>query len=268
MTDAPPPEMDTITSTDGTTIAVERTGSGPPMVLVHGTTLDRASWNLVRPRFEDQFAVYAMDRRGCGESGDADTYELEREFEDVLAVIESIDSPVTLVGHSFGALCAIEAALRTETLRELVLYEPPIDQGLGTESVLAEMKTLLDDGANEQALELFLREFAGATSADIDEARSEPDWQERVDAAHTAYREPHEIEQHEFDTARYSDISTPTLLVSGTESPPHLQAKIDELADILPNSRVAILEGEGHGGIGTAPDRFVDEVLAFTRRSD
>lgn len=168
MTAAPPPEMDTITSTDGTPIAFERTGRGPPMVLVHGTTLDHTSWDLVRPGFEDHFTVYAMDRRGCGESGDADEYELDREFEDVTAVIESIDSPVTLVGHSFGALCALEAALRTDTLRNLVLYEPPLEQAPGAEAVLAEMKTLLDDGETEQALVLFLREFAGDTPAEID----------------------------------------------------------------------------------------------------
>lgn len=89
-----------------------------------------------------------------------------------------------------------------------------------------------------------------------------------MDAAHTAYREPHRIEQTEFDPVRYAAISTPTLLVSGSESPPHFRETIDALADALPNSRVAILEGEAHGGIGTAPDRFVHEVLAFCRESN
>lgn len=238
------------------------------MVLVHGTTLDHASWDLVRPGFEEHFTVYAMDRRGRGESGDADEYELDREFEDVTAVIESIDSPVTLVGHSFGALCALEAALRTDNLRKLVLYEPPLDQGAGTDAALAEMKTLLADGANEQALVLFLREFPGDTPEDIDRQRSEPYWKKRVDAADTAYREPHRIEQTEFDLARYAAITTPTLLVSGSESPQHLRETIDALADALPNSQVAILEGEAHGAIETAPDRFVDEVLAFIRESN
>lgn len=139
-------EMKTVTSADGTTIAYERTGSGPPLVLLHGgATTDHMTWNLtgVGPALSEQHTVYAIDGRGRGESGDADEYTLEREFEDVVAVVESIDEPVTLLGHSSGALMSLEAALRTGNLRKLILYEPPVQVGsheLVSEELLAEIR--------------------------------------------------------------------------------------------------------------------------------
>jgi len=93
--------------------AFKKTGGGPPLVLVHGTTADHTRWNPVLPELEKHFTVYAMDRRGRGKSGDNDHYTLEREFEDVVAVVEAAGSDVNLLGHSFGALCAMDAAMST-----------------------------------------------------------------------------------------------------------------------------------------------------------
>lgn len=95
----------TVVSAGGTEIAYERTGSGPPLVLVHGTSADHVSWDGIRSVLEEDRTVYAIDRRGRGESGDGAEYDLEREFEDVTAVVESVGEPVALFGHSFGALC-------------------------------------------------------------------------------------------------------------------------------------------------------------------
>jgi alpha-beta hydrolase superfamily lysophospholipase len=98
--------MKTVTSADGTLIAYEQGGKGPPLVLVHGTTANRTRWASVRARFEAHFTVTAMDRRGCGDSGDNPDYAIEREFEDVVAVVNALGAPVLLFGHSYGALCA------------------------------------------------------------------------------------------------------------------------------------------------------------------
>src|SRR5260370_1441359 len=115
-------ETKTVISTDGTTIAYRRSGVGPPLVIVHGTTGDPTSWPSL-PALEQCFTVYIVIRRGRGASGDAPTYAIEREFEDVAAVVDAIGEPVNLLGHSFGALCALEGAMQTTQVRKLVLYE-------------------------------------------------------------------------------------------------------------------------------------------------
>ncbi|ELZ23838.1 alpha/beta hydrolase fold protein [Haloterrigena salina JCM 13891] len=262
--------METVPSADGTEIAFERTGSGPPLVLVHGGVCDHRFWELsdVRTTFADHFTVYAIDCRGVGESGDADEYNLEREFEDVAAVVETIDEPVTLLGHSSGALLSLEAALRTDTLHKLILYEPPIafdDQDLYSDEVLAEMKRLLDDGENEQVLVLFLREIAQSTPEEIDAQRSAPDWRDLVDAAHVWPRSLSAVGEYEFDSARFADMTTPTLLLSGSESPQFLKDATAPVNDALPNSRIVTFDGHAHEAMLTGPDRFIEEILAFIR---
>jgi len=98
-------------------------------VLVHGGTADHTRWLSILPALEERFTVYAVDRRGRGLSGDAPEYAIEREFEDVAAVVDAIDGPVDVLGHSYGALCALEAALLTDKIRRLALYEPPVPTG-------------------------------------------------------------------------------------------------------------------------------------------
>src|SRR5918997_4994782 len=119
--------QETVTSADGTPIACWRSGGGPPLVLVHGTAADHGRWSPVLPAFEERFAVCAVDRRGRGGSGDAEGYAIEREFEDVAAVVDSLEEPVNLVGHSYGALCVLEAALLARNVHKLVLYDPGIE---------------------------------------------------------------------------------------------------------------------------------------------
>jgi len=95
-------------------------------VLVHGTGGSYKRWSPILPALEKQFTVYAVDRRGRGESTDSAPYAIECEFEDVAAVVDSFGEPVNLLGHSFGAVCSLEASLRTSNLRKLILYEPPL----------------------------------------------------------------------------------------------------------------------------------------------
>ncbi|WP_255197944.1 alpha/beta fold hydrolase [Halorarius litoreus] len=259
--------MDTVTSSDGTPIAYERTGSGPPLVLVHGTTADHTRWEPVLRPLEERFTVYAMDRRGRGESGDTTEYDLKQEFDDVAAVVDSINEPVVLLGHSYGALCSLDAALRTDNLRALILYEPPIpvgDHEIYDENELAKIKLLLDDSEDEQALIVFLREIADIPSAQIELLRSAPNWEARVDAAHTAYRETVGPATYDFDPAQYEQMQTPTLLLTGGESPQWFTDAIEMLDAALPDSRVVVLEDQEHVAMNTAPDLFLDAVLTFT----
>jgi pimeloyl-ACP methyl ester carboxylesterase len=155
-------------------------------VLVHGATLDHRVWEIgdVRSTLAEDATVYAIDRRGRGESGDAEEYEPEREFEDIAAVVESIDEPVTLIGHSAGGFYTLEAALRTDNLSGLVLYEPamPVNgYNIGSEAVRAEMVSLLEAGEIEQAYILFFEEIAKWTPEEVDAVRSAPTWKEYVE---------------------------------------------------------------------------------------
>ncbi|WP_129115975.1 alpha/beta fold hydrolase [Halegenticoccus tardaugens] len=262
--------LGTVTSADGTKIAFDRAGSGPPLVLVHGTTADRTRWESIRPAFEEHATVYAIDRRGRGESGDAAEYALEREAEDVAAVVDSIDESVVLLSHSYGALCSLEAALRTNNLRNLILYEPPLpvsDHDPDTEDVLDEMTALVDQGKNEQALIRFFREVVGSSPTELDAYRSAQDWPARVDAVHTVIREEQARKGYEFDAAQFAGLTLPTLLLSGNESAPFLTDAAAVLNDALPNSQTAIFAGHGHAAMNTAPELFIDEVLAFIHES-
>jgi pimeloyl-ACP methyl ester carboxylesterase len=117
-------------SADGTVIGYESVGSGPPLLLVHGSTGTRARWSTVREPLAQRYTVHAMDRRGRGLStAEAGPYSLRREAEDVAAVAEAIGSnagDVFVVGHSYGALASLEAALITPAFRRILLYEPPV----------------------------------------------------------------------------------------------------------------------------------------------
>ena len=262
--------MENVTSVDGTPIAFERTGSGPPLVVVHGMAGNHTRWELfdVRSRLAEHTTVYAMDRRGHGESGDAEEYALEREFEDVAAVADAIDEPVNLLGHSHGGLCVMEAALRTDNLRSLIVYEPagPWEEGhLYSEEIYGELEALVDAGENERALMLFLREVVELPRLQIDELQAAPNWSARVDEAPTLPREYRAPTSYEFEPERFADMTTPTLLLVGSESPEWAKDATKELNNALPNSRISVLKGQGHLAMNTAPGLFIDEVLEFVQ---
>ena len=112
--------MNKIKSIDGTLIAVDKSGSGPALLLVHGGGgSDHRRWDIagLRSKLAEHFTIYRYDRRGRGKSGDAVEYKLEREFEDVAAIVETINESVILLGHSHGALIALEAALKISNCR-------------------------------------------------------------------------------------------------------------------------------------------------------
>ena len=257
--------METITSTDGTMIAYQRTGTGPPLVLVHGTTADHTRWAPVLPALEQHFTVYAVDRRGRGGSGDAEPYAIEREFEDIVAVVNSIEEPVFLLGHSYGALCSLEAARRTTHLRKLVLYEPPIPTGIEIypTAVVTRIQALLDAGDREGAVTTFLQDVARVPPHEMEILRSAPSWPARVAAAHTILREMRESNEYAFEPARFSAVTIPTLLLLGGDSPTFLKAAIEEVHAALPDSQVVVMPGQQHTAMNTAPELFTREVLQF-----
>ena len=264
--------MEKITSPDGTSIAYYRSGAGAPLILVPGSgAANPVAWTGVIPALEEHFSVYAVDRRGHGESGDSPTYAIEREFEDIAAVVDSMGEPAYLLGHSFGALCALEAALLTRNIRKLILYEPAIPLPgllLYPEGVIERLEALLEAGDREGVLTTLYREVVGMSPDEVEQMRSSPAWPVRLATAHTLPRESRAEERYTFDAQRFKDLHTPTLLLQGGDSPQFLKQATETIDAALPNSRIAVMPGQQHIAMYTAPELFVTELLRFLLEPD
>lgn len=255
-----------VRSADGTSIAVWVAGEGPPLVLVHGSLCDHTRFDPLVAELGDGVTTFAMDRRGFGASGDAPRYAIEREFEDVAAVVDSLGEPVNLLGHSGGALYALEAALLTRNVRKLVLYEPPIEvtgEGIIPPGVVDRLEAMLEAGDREGVVATMLREVAGVPPEGVEYMRSLPVWEARVAAAHTIPRELRTGETYRFDPERFRNLAIPTLLLLGGDSPAIFEEASKAVSEALPNSRIVVMPGQGHVAIDTAPDLFTTEVLQF-----
>jgi pimeloyl-ACP methyl ester carboxylesterase len=210
-----------------------------------------------------------MDRRGRGESGGGSAYDIEREFEDVVAVIDSIGGTVGLLGHSYGAICALEGALRSSRVRGLILYEGGFPVPEGTElypsEALDSVRSSLKAGDRERALTTFYRDIALLSPEEIEMLRSLPVWPARVDLAPTI---PHEMRAYEsyvsnFDPAKLGNLKTPTLLLLGGDSPALERAAAEALDAALPDSQIVVMPHQAHLAHRTAPGVFVREVVQF-----
>lgn len=256
-----------VLSNDGVRIGFETRGAGPPLVLVHGTGTDRSRWAPVVPTLATRFTLHLVDRRGRGISGDAPDYSFEREFADVAAVAEAA-GPTYVLGHSHGALCALEAALLTGAITRLVLYEPSF-RVAGNAGVPEEERRrialLVARGLREEALEAFLRQ-AGVPEASIVTMRSDPTWSNRVESAHTFIRE-HTDAQYVFEPSRFRSLSIPTLLIAGSESPAVLREATQAVREALSNSRIETLTGQGHDAVTSAPADFARAVMTLLSES-
>ena len=252
---------DHVDSADGTRIAYRTSGAGPPLVFVHGSATSGVDWLFARRLLQDRFTVVTMDRRGRGESGDGPEYAIEREAEDVLAVLGAVGADM-LVGHSYGAMCSIRAAERTNRLRRLVLYEPPIavaaDSGDRIAAVLAER-------GPEAAIEGFLR-GAGAPQAQLEQIKSSTAWPVLQAAAPAL---PRELRTAAGWTNPPHPIETPTLFVLGadTRTRAYLDG-LDELLAAFTDLRRASVGGPEHVAHVFAAEEFSALVAGFCSEPD
>lgn len=253
------------TSNDGTIISFRRSGTGLPLLLVHGTTADHSRWSPILPQVEQYFTVYTMDRRGRGGSTDAPDYTLVREAEDVAAVVEAIGEPSFVLGHSYGAVCSLEATQLTDKVRRLILYEPPIPTGLPQYSpgIPDQIQALVDGGDLEAGCELFFREVVRMPEQELEAYRQLPVWKVRVQLTPTIPREMTIDRTYSFNAEKFANFQVPTLLLLGGDSPPLFKQAIELVDSILPNSQVVILPDQQHIAMDTNPELFVREVLQF-----
>ncbi|HEX8083577.1 MAG TPA: alpha/beta hydrolase [Solirubrobacteraceae bacterium] len=254
-----------IVSADGTKLGVERAGDGPPLLAVHGGIGDRSRWDLLKEHVADRFTLHLLDRRGRGASRDEATgpYALDREVEDVLAVIEAIGAPVRYLGHSYGALLGLEALTRTDAIERALLYEPPFDTP-GNVMIAGDVLDRIDEriaaGDRDAALEVFYREVLGADPAPFKEL---PMWPVRIAIAHTIVREGRIGLEYVLDPARFEHVDTPTRILLGTESPAPFRAAAVAAAAAIASSEIVALDGQGHTMIDADPRGFVRQVVDF-----
>jgi pimeloyl-ACP methyl ester carboxylesterase len=249
-------------TSDGVRIACEVSGEGPPLVLVHGAGSARWSFDAVRPHLEARFTVIALDRRGRGESTDSREYSLEREYEDVAAVVRDAGDGALLVGHSYGGLVAAGAA-RLARVPRLALYEPAMGGVLATREAIDRWDRLIADGDRDTVIREFYRDIAGYDEAAIDELARSPIWDARRRIVPTVPRELRAELEHHFDGAALAALGTPTLLLVGTESPDWAVRSVAAYAEALQESETHPLEGQGHSANMTAPDLLASELERF-----
>lgn len=259
--------MEQVASRDGTPIAVWRSGAGRPLLLVHGATADHSTtWRLVQPHLEQRFTIYAMDRRGRGGSGDSGEYDLQREAEDIAAVIESINAPADVLGHSYGALCSLEAALLTPKIRRLVLYEgvPLEGENSYPPGIVDRLEALLAGNDAEGALVAMYRDIVRMPPAEIEIMKSNAEaWAVRLRNIRTMPREARSEQNYSFAGERFASVKARTLLLVGADSPLREMENAKAVAAGLPDASIAVLPHQQHVAMHTAPELFTRVVEQF-----
>jgi pimeloyl-ACP methyl ester carboxylesterase len=246
----------------GVKIACEVSGSGPPLVAVHGAGSARWSFSPLRPHLEKHFTFIAIDRRGRGDSTDGSEYSLAGECDDVAAVVRDAGDGAMLFGHSYGGLIAAGAALRLE-LPRLALYEPAMGGGLSTEDTIDRWEGLIEAGERDTVTREFLRDVAGNSQADIERLEGTPLWELRRGIVHTLPRELRAELAHRIEDWALAEIDAPALLLVGSESPAWAVESVDTHERTLPRAEKRVLEGEGHGANLTAPELLGGELIRF-----
>ena len=212
-----------VDSADGTPIAVWVDGTGPALVMVHGSIADHTTFEPFVAVLRHHFTTYCMDRRGFGASGDTADYSIERDFDDVAAVVDAVAArtggPVALWGHSYGANCAMGAATLTANVHHLVLYEPSLGLPYPPGSIEA-IESALARGDRDAAIVAVLVDILEMTDDEIDAFRSSPLWPIRLAAAPTIPRECHAEEDWVYQPGQFERIMAPTLMLAGSDSVP------------------------------------------------
>jgi pimeloyl-ACP methyl ester carboxylesterase len=252
-----------LTSPVGATVSYDQYGSGPPLVLVHGAFSDhKTNWEFVKPLFEKQFTVYAIARRGRGETDATVGHSLEDESMDVVALIQSIGEPVFLLGHSYGAHAALAAAANVpDRVRKLVLYEAAWPRVVDQEA-LGRLEELAQAGDWEGFAVTFFRDRLSVPVEELDELRATALWPPIIADAEASLGDLRALSRYDFQAERFRELRVSVLLQIGTESPRDLYVT-DALAAVLPHVRIEELPGQAHEGMTTAPEMYAEAVSRF-----
>ncbi len=254
-----------VKSADGTTIFFERRGAGAPVILVGGAFNDRTTVAGLAEVLAGDFTTIAYDRRGRGDSGDAAEYAIEREIEDIAALIAEAGGSASVFGHSSGAVLALEAAAAGLPIDKLVAYEPPYatpEESRG--DVLGQVRAQLAEGDRDGAVKTFLM-VAGTPEEMVEGMKQAPVWGWFTGLAHTL---PYDLTICGPGAHPRSDhlarIAVPTLVIGGGASPEGLQAGARVAAEAVPGARHETLEGQDHGVLQN-PEALKDLLTGFLK---
>lgn len=252
-----------IISPNGTTVSYHQDGSGPPLVLVHGSFSDHeTNWTFVKPMLREQFTVHAIARRNRGETAATEGHTLEDEARDVVAVLEAIGEPVFLLGHSYGAHCSLAAAaLSPARIRKLVLYEAPWPH-IVSQAVLARLEELAAASAWDHFAVTFFHECLDVPMEALKELRDTEHWPPIIADARASLGDIRALGRYEFQPERFTRLTCPVLLQIGSDSPRRLYVT-DALTAALPGAAVETLPGQAHEGMTTAPKLYAEAVIRF-----
>jgi pimeloyl-ACP methyl ester carboxylesterase len=246
---------DTVRSSDGTAIAFDRSGDGPVVILVAGAMSTRSDAVELASLLAGSLTVIAYDRRGRGDSGDTLPYAVEREIEDIEALIVAVGGSASLFGHSSGAVLALRAAATGLDIPRLAMYEPPfiVDDSHAPqpEDYVEHLDELLAAGRRGDAVAYFMTDSVGMPAEAVAEMRKNPWWagMEAVGPtlpydgrimADTMRGDPAPLRQ-------WASVAAPALVMDGGASYPFMHAAADAIAAVLPNSERQTLAGQDHG---------------------
>jgi pimeloyl-ACP methyl ester carboxylesterase len=253
-------------SADGIPIAVWVEGTGSALVMVHGSIADHTTFEPFVAVLREHATTYCLDRRGFGASGDTTVWSVERDFDDVAAVVDEVAArtggPVALWGHSYGANGAMGAAARSTNVSHLILYEPSLGLPYPPGSI-AVIEAALDRGDRDAAIVAVLADILDMTNDEIETFRASPLWPVRLAAAPTIPRECHAEEDWVYEAGQFDAITAPTLLLTGSDSPPTIAEATTRAAAAIPHARIHVLHGHGHFAHKTDPAMVTNLVRQF-----
>jgi len=258
--------MSGVRSQDGTRIACERSGSGPPLIIVDGALCSRAFGPSPKlaPLLAQHFTVITYDRRGRGASDDAPQYSAEREVEDIAALIQEAGGGVSLLGLSSGGALALEAAASGLSVDRVIAYEPPYVDVNGQGGGAAHeqrLKQLLAEGDRGGAVKYFMKDMVGAPSAMVVMMRMMPwIWRKLQAVAHTLPYDAAVMSEFRIPRVRFATIRRPTLVMNGSKTDPRLRTAARAITEVVPGARYRELPGQTHN---VKPQVLVPAVVEF-----
>lgn len=260
--------MQTVTSKDGTTIAYDQTGDGPALILVGGALSDRSAAAPLTELLASRFTVIGYDRRGRGDSGDTTPYAVEREIEDIAALIAAAGGSAYVFGMSSGAVLALEATKSGLAVTKLALYEPPViiddTRAPVPSDYAAHLAELAAEGRRSNAVEYFLIEAVQLPPDMVEQMRQAPMWPAMEKVAHTLAYDGAIMSEYmsgrPLPAGRWAAVTIPVLVMDGGASPAWARNSVQALVDALPNAERRTLDGQTHA---VAPDMLAPILADF-----